>query len=458
MTTAEHRRLKRRFFGTDGIRGEAFVGLLAKDQVSAYGQALGVWLARKRHDARVLIGRDTRRSGPLLQSLLAAGIVGSGHHVVDGGVLPTPAVQSLCREMGFDLAIVISASHNPAQDNGIKFFGSDGRKLPDEAEELIEAHILSTLQQTLEPVAGRAGHSLVDLSLAERYVSGLVARFQNLRLEGQRIVLDCANGAASWVAPEALKRLGADVLVRGASPDGDNINAGCGVFHVAELGPVVREERAVLGAALDGDADRMLLVDEHGHERDGDHILGLLASHLDQNGALPNSTLVTTVMANLGLKVYLEEHGIRCEMTPVGDRHVAEGMAVSGAALGGEQSGHIIFREGHAWYGDGLYTLLRILEVMAERKLGLAELCQGIEKYPQRLINVVVGKKPPLDGLPALVAAKARAEERMGGTGRVLLRYSGTESLLRVMVEGKDLALVEELAEDLASVAREALP
>jgi phosphoglucosamine mutase len=247
------------------------------------------------------------------------------------------------------------------------------------------------------------------------------------------------------------------VVVRASHPDGHNINEGCGVFHIEELGSTVQQCGAILGFALDGDADRALLVDDRGTVRDGDHILGLLAANLHEKGKLAKDTLVTTVMANLGLKDYLKQRGIHCEMTPVGDRHVAEAMDRTGAILGGEQSGHIIFREGDAWFGDGLYSALRVLEVMDSKQIGLHELCAGIEKYPQKLINVAVARKLPLDSVTALTEAKSKAEKQLGEEGRVLLRYSGTESLLRVMVEGKNIEEVEALAKELARVARESL-
>ena len=449
--------MNRRFFGTDGIRDEAGKGLLAADAVAAYGQAVGVWLASKKHEARVLVGRDTRASGPQILEHLASGLVGSGHVLVDGGVLPTPAVQGLCRSEGFDLAIVISASHNPAQDNGIKLFGGDGRKLSGKVEALLEAHIESALQQSLDPVAGKPGKRVADEGASVRYMDDLCDRFKDLDLSNETIVVDCAHGASAHIAPAVLERLGARVLTRGIDPDGLNINRDCGVFHVAELGEQVREHKALLGFALDGDADRSLLVDELGEVRDGDHVLGMLAAHMKSEGKLLANTLVTTVMANLGLKVFLEDQGIHCEMTPVGDRYVAEGMDRLGAVLGGEQSGHVIFREEEKWFGDGLYTVLRVVE--ASRQVGkpLSELTRGIEKYPQKLINVKVSAKPPIEEVQEIVDAGAAAEKKMGREGRVLLRYSGTESLLRVMVEGKDEALVTELAESLAAVVEQAL-
>jgi len=448
----------RQFFGTDGIRDVAGVGRLAPDQVAAYGQALGVWLRRTGSGSRVLVGRDTRESGPRLLDQLSPGFLSAGHELVDGGVLPTPAVQTLCHKEHFALAVVISASHNPAGDNGLKFFGSDGRKLPDDAEDAVEALTMAVLQGTLEPPSGvRTAVRSEDPDAGDRYLAALLGRFPGLDLSGRTIVLDCANGAASSLGPRAFERLGATVRVRGAAPDGQNINAGAGVFHVENLGPEVRESGAVLGLALDGDADRVLLVDDTGGVCDGDHMLGILAAAYAQAGLLKERRLVTTVMANLGLMVFLKEQGIACEVTPVGDRFVAARMEETGAVLGGEQSGHIIFREDDHWYGDGLHTAMRVLEVVSRDGRPLSELVAGIEKYPQVLVNVPVGEQPPLEEIGELLQARMVAEEDLGVEGRVLLRYSGTEPLLRVMVEGKDIHRVRYHAENLVAAVRSSL-
>jgi phosphoglucosamine mutase len=450
--------VNRQFFGTDGIRDVAGQGCLGPDHVVAYGQALGVWLHRRKPQGRILIGRDTRASGPRLLDQLAPGLLLAGHTIVDGGVLPTPAVQLLCREEGFDLAIVISASHNPAEDNGLKFFGPDGRKLPNEAEVALEALTVSALHKTLDaPAAIHGGGRMRDPEAGARYIDDLERRFKDLDLSGQRIVLDCAHGAASSFAPKVLEQRGASLWVRGAEPDGTNINRGVGVFHVAELGAYVREQKAVLGMALDGDADRVLLVDETGVERDGDHLLGLFARDLLARGLLTGDRLVTTVMANLGLKVFLEGLGVVCDMVPVGDRFVSAEMAETGAAVGGEQSGHIIFQEDQRWTGDGLFTALRVLEVMGRTGESLSALTRGIEKFPQVLVNVRVREKPPVDSVDELVRAKDAAERDLGSEGRVVLRYSGTEPLLRVMVEGRDIDRVQGHVDAMVAVARRVL-
>ncbi|NRA95492.1 MAG: phosphoglucosamine mutase [Planctomycetes bacterium] len=449
--------MSRQYFGTDGIRDVAGQGLLSPDLVTSYGRAIGAWLSEQKSGARVLVGRDTRASGPALIEQFGAGVLAAGHHLVDGGVLSTPAVQTLCREEKFDLAIVISASHNPAADNGLKFFGADGRKLADASEEAIEHGIAQAVEGTL-PVPGiPSGVLSSDLDAGARYLEFIDRCFPELSLDGVTLVVDCAHGAGSALAPAALTRLGATLHVRGNTPDGLNINDGAGVFYVAELGALVKEHGASLGMALDGDADRVLLVDETGDVRDGDHMLGVLATDLKERGALPGDRLVTTVMANLGLKVHLANHGIACEMVPVGDRYVASGMADCGATLGGEQSGHVIFQDGPRWFGDGLYTALRILEVMQRTRRPLSELVFGIEKFPQLLVNVPVRTRTPVDEVPALVAARQVAEADLGDEGRVVLRYSGTEPLLRVMVEGRDLDRVRGHVDAMVEVAKREL-
>ncbi len=445
------------FFGTDGIRDVAGQGRLSRDLVTAYGHAIATWLSEDSPRSRILIGRDTRISGPELLNQLAPGFLAAGHTVIDGGVLPTPAVQALCREEEFGLAVVVSASHNPAVDNGLKFFDTTGRKLADEVEEAIERLVQSVLGGSLRPSGSDPGERLEDGGAGDRYLSFIHDLFANMDLSGITVVLDCSHGAGSELAPAVLARLGAGVQLRGASPDGLNINDGVGVFHVEELGPLVHEHGAVLGLALDGDADRVLLVDEEGEVRDGDHMLGLLARDLKERGELPGDRLVTTVMANLGLKVFLSDHGIACDMVPVGDRFVAARMAECSGVLGGEQSGHIIFNEGRRWFGDGLYTALRVLEVMQRTGRPLSKLCEGIEKYPQVLVNVPVASKPPVEEVSELIAARDAAAEDLGAEGRVVLRYSGTESLLRVMIEGKDLDRVRGHVDAIVEVAKRAL-
>ena len=449
--------MSRQYFGTDGIRDVAGQGLLSLELVTSYGHAIGSWLSGQTAGAKVLVGRDTRASGPALLDQLGAGVIAAGHELVDGGVLPTPAVQTLCREERFDLAIVISASHNPAADNGLKFFGADGRKLADEAEESIEREIAEGLTKGPPPPDASGGSRRSDPEAGGRYLEFIDLCFPGLSLAGVTLVVDCAHGAGADLVPTALERFGATQHVRGAAPDGLNINEGAGVFHVAELGAIVKEHGASLGMALDGDADRVLLVDENGDVRDGDYMLGVLAVDMKERGELPGDRLVTTVMANLGLKVHLARHEIACETVAVGDRFVASAMADCGATLGGEQSGHVIFRDGARWFGDGLYTALRVLEVIQRTGRPLSELVAGIEKFPQVLVNVPVRERRPVDDIPGLTEAVQLAEVDLGSEGRVLLRYSGTELLLRVMVEGRDLERVRGHVDAMVDVAKREL-
>jgi phosphoglucosamine mutase len=442
--------MTRKYFGTDGIRDRAGEGLLSPELVHAYGRAIGDVARRRFGPARILVGRDTRASGPVLLGQLRPGLLGGGHEVVDGGVLSTPAVQALAREEGFHLALVISASHNPAADNGIKIFGHDGRKLRDDLEREIEAAV-GAPSAAVPPQSGRFRS---DPEAAERYLGFLAAlALPGLRLDGMRVVLDAAHGAAHRIGPELFRSFGADVVARGVSPDGSNINDGAGVFAMQALAAEVLAARAAVGLALDGDADRVLLVDETGAVRDGDFMLAILGRDLHRRGLLAGDCLVTTVMANLGLKLHLESLGIACRLVPVGDRHVAQAMDDLGAVLGGEQSGHVIFREGARWFGDGLYTALRVIDVMQREQEPLSRLAAGMSKFPQVLLNVPVRAKPDLASLPELVRAQEAAETALAGRGRVLLRYSGTEPLLRIMIEGPDPQAIRGHAEALAALA-----
>ncbi len=386
--------------------------------------------------------------------MLSEGIIAAGIDVVDGGVLTTPAVQALCRDEGFASAIVVSASHNPAEDNGIKVLGSDGRKLADDLE--VELEGLIDADAPLK--ATTPGRLTKDADAENRYVHFMhESCFPALDLRGRTIILDCAHGAASHLGPRLLDAFHARSFVFHAQPDGLNINRNVGVFHVADLKDAVVENAPAIGVALDGDADRALFLDENGVVRDGDHIMGLLADDLARRHQLPGRLVVTTVMANLGLTTYLKRHTIQQETVPVGDRYVSARMAETGATLGGEQSGHIIFRSGTRWFGDGLYTALRVLDVMVRSGKSLAELAAGIEKFPQVLINVKVATKPPVTEIPGLSAAHAAAEKELADEGRIVLRYSGTESILRVMVEGRHEELVKRIANDLADIVRRAI-
>ncbi len=448
---------ERRYFGTDGIRDVANQGHLVPDMVLRIGHAIGAMI-RASHEGEgrpsVVLVRDTRVSGPMIGSLLTGGLLAHGVDVRDAGVLPTPACALLVRRLGANLGIVVSASHNPMPDNGIKLFGPDGRKLSDDAELEIEHLIERAGSRDVELTGGDIGR-LIPFSEGENiYLGAMVEEFfKNLDLDGLKVVVDCAHGSGARVAPRVLSALGADVTAVHAQPDGLNINDGAGVFWVADLAPLVRESRASLGMALDGDGDRVLLVDEKGGVLDGDHMLAILAQHLDSSRP---REVVTTVMSNLGLRTLLAERGVVVHQTPVGDRYVAEKMESTDAPLGGEQSGHIIFHDDAGWFGDGLYTALKVMEVMEAERKSLSELASDLEVFPQVLVNVVVNEKPPISEVQALQEPLAAHQVELGTQGRILVRYSGTEKLARVMVEGRDEERIREIAEELAGIlARE---
>ncbi|MCR0982217.1 phosphoglucosamine mutase [Roseomonas populi] len=444
----------RRLFGTDGIRGVA--NRAPMDAVTALrlGQAAGRFFNRGQHRHRVVIGKDTRLSGYMLEPALTAGFVGAGMDVVLVGPLPTPAIALLTRSLRADLGVMVSASHNPYQDNGIKLFGPDGLKLSDAQEEAIEALMAGDLASALAAPAklGRASR-LEDAP--GRYIEAVKASFPRGRsLEGLRIVVDCANGAAYKVAPTVLWELGAEVVPVGVAPDGFNINDGCGSTAPGALATLVRERRADLGIALDGDADRLVLVDETGAVVDGDQILALIASSWAQQGRLRGGEVVATVMSNLGLERFLHRKRLKLHRTKVGDRYVGEAMRERGCNLGGEQSGHVILSD-HGTTGDGLVAALQVLSVLVEEGRPASEVLRRFEPLPQKLVNVRHAGGTPLAD-PRVEEAIAAAEAELGARGRVLIRPSGTEPLIRVMVEAEDDSLVDSLTERLAGVIRAA--
>ncbi|HEX6884816.1 MAG TPA: phosphoglucosamine mutase [Planctomycetota bacterium] len=442
-----------RLFGTDGLRGRYGEGWLTAEAVSALGRAIGVVLARRQTGGKrgALLGHDGRRSGPVLEAALARGLAASGHAVASAGLITTPGLATLGRLEGFDLAVMVSASHNPAEDNGIKVFGASADKLADELEDEIEAE----LRAHPEPIAG-GPPPRHDPALESAYLAHLLGAAEGLKLDGLSIAIDCANGGGSRVAPRVLGRLGAHVVALAAAPDGDNINQGCGSTQPAGLQECVRLNSADLGIALDGDGDRCILVDEHGALVNGDGILTLLARDLAQRGRLPDARIVATVMSNRGLHRALREVGVQVLSVGVGDRRVVEALRREGLALGGEQSGHIVFGAENAYVGDGIYTALRVLRVLQERKVRLSELAQAFRAFPQVLVNVPVERKPNLSDVPSVMDEVRRVEAELGGDGRVLLRYSGTEPLARVMVEGPDEGLIRRQAQELATcIARE---
>jgi phosphoglucosamine mutase len=442
-----------RLFGTDGLRGRYGEGWLTAEAVSALGRAIGVVLARHQPGGKrgALLGHDGRRSGPVLEAALARGLAASGRAVASAGLITTPGLATLGRLAGFDLAVMVSASHNPAEDNGIKVFGASADKLADELEDEIEAE----LRAHPEPItAGQPPRH--DPALESTYLAHLLEAADGLKLDGLSIAIDCANGGGSRLAPRVLGRLGAHVVALAAAPDGDNINQGCGSTHPAGLQECVRLNSADLGIALDGDGDRCILVDEHGALVNGDGILTLLTRDLAQHGRLPDARIVATVMSNRGLHRALREVGVQVLTVGVGDRRVVEALRRENLALGGEQSGHIVFGAENAYVGDGIYTALRVLRVLQERKARLSELAQAFRAFPQVLVNVPVERMPNLSEVPRVMDEVRRVEAELGGDGRVLLRYSGTEPLARVMVEGPDEGLIRRQAQELATcIARE---
>lgn len=447
-----------RLFGTDGIRGRVSRWPLTAAFVVRLGQALAQVIREGGQAPLVLIGRDTRASGPMLESALMAGLLERGIDAFPLGVMPSPGVAYLCRHFGAGLGIVISASHNPASDNGLKLFTGTGFKVPPEMERKIEA-VAREIESVMVSTSPRVGRVVAgSTSPQQAYLEALASRVGRPKpLQGWNLVLDCAHGATYQVAPDLFRRLGARVSVLFAEPDGQNINQGCGTEHPQALREAVLQQRADAGLAFDGDGDRLLLVDEQGSLLDGDDILHILSRDLYERGQLQHRTVVGTVMSNLGLERALSALGGSLERVPVGDRNVARRMLEGGFTLGGEPSGHIIlFGEGGTT-GDGLYTAMKVLGIVVRRKQALSTLTAGLRKFPQTLVNVPVSHKPPLSSLEEVAQAQDMITERLGDRVRVLLRYSGTQPLLRVMVEGEEAEEVDWAAQALAEAGRQAL-
>jgi len=485
--------VSRRWFGTDGIRARAGEPPLVPAFLTRLGRALGEFAAGQpapqadprpagppvagrtvaaspgapgaapaaeaEHDGRlVLIARDTRESGPAIVQALCTGLSAAGARVLDLGVLPTAGLPVAMRARGAALGIVVSASHNPWADNGIKIFGAGGRKLTDDAEHGLESAVvalggvssLTTAETTALPATAFAAVETHDG--AADYRAWLLGRFAELDLSGFRIAIDCANGAASTTAAAVLAGLGARVTSLFDTPDGRNINAGCGSTHLTPLADCLRTGRDDFGLAFDGDADRVLGVDRSGRTCDGDHMLGFLGPLLARRGELPDHVVVASVMSNLGLEKLLAQHGVRMLRCPVGDRHVLHALREGAYGLGGEAAGHLLFREGGHYIGDGLFTAIKLLGAMAASGARLPQLIDAVPRIPQVLLNVPVASRPPVEGLRRLAARVVEEQGRHGADLRILLRYSGTENLARVMVEGVDGAFVERLAAELAEL------
>jgi phosphoglucosamine mutase len=447
----------RRLFGTDGVRGTANIEPMTSETALRLGRALAHVSKRQPHRHKILIGKDTRLSGYMLETAMASGICSAGVDVLLVGPLPTPGIAFLTRSLRADAGVVISASHNPFQDNGIKLFSRTGFKLPDEVEAEIEALVLGDSIDTLRPTCEEIGKAYRIDDAVGRYNVFAKSTFpRHLTLDHLTVAIDCAHGAAYKVAPEVLQELGARVVALGVDPDGENINREAGALHPERLQATVRREGAHVGIALDGDADRAILVDEHGEIVDGDAVMALLATRLHERNELQRGTLVATVMSNLGLHIAMRERGITMTTTPVGDRYVVEEMLRGGYNLGGEQSGHVVFLD-HNTTGDGLITALAVLASMVESGRPLSALRQVMQRFPQVLVNLRVASKPDVETLPDVAKAIRQAERELGERGRVLVRYSGTEPLLRVMIEGEREQSIRRLADDIAEAARVAI-
>jgi len=441
--------MTRKLFGTDGIRGTANSHPMTAEIAMKVGMAAGHYFVRGKHRHRVVIGKDTRLSGYMIEPALVAGFTAMGMDVLLVGPMPTPAVAMLTHSMRCDLGVMISASHNPFVDNGIKLFGPDGYKLPDEVELKLEELIGSDLSSKYVD-ADKLGRARRLEDAKGRYVEFAKQTFpDNLRLDGLKIVVDCANGAAYKVAPEVLWELGAEVINVGVTPNGFNINKECGSTSTQTLCDQVVAHKADIGIALDGDADRVLVCDENGCVIDGDQIMGLVTTHMHKRGLLKGGGLVATVMSNMGLEKYLEGHGLTLERTQVGDRYVVERMRKDGFNVGGEQSGHIVLGD-YATTGDGLVAALQVLAVVVEQDKPSSEVCRLFDPFPQMLKNVRYGDTFPMEE-ESVKKAIIDGEERLNGTGRVLIRKSGTEPLIRVMAEGQDATLVEQVVDDIVA-------
>lgn len=451
-----------RLFGTDGVRGIANVGCMTAENVLEIGRATAQVCRTQQHVSktvrrRIVIGKDTRASGYMLENALSAGICSMGVDVLLLGPLPTPGIAFTTMSMRADAGLVLSASHNPFEDNGIKIFGRDGFKLPDAMENEIQALIESGRVKEFRPISDEVGRAKRIDDAIGRYIVFCKNTFPNeVSLEGLRIVLDCSNGATYKVAPIIFEELGAEVFAIHNHPDGTNINDNCGSQHTDDLIAKVKETRADIGLAFDGDGDRLIAVDEKGNELTGDHIIAIIAKHMKAEGRLENNLVITTVMSNFGFVKAMKDLGIEQRQSDVGDRYVLKQMLESDAVLGGEASGHLICRDYHTT-GDGIIAALQLLWAMQVQHKKLSELSKVMNLFPQKLINVNVADKPPLAEVKSIKDAILAAEKTLQDNGRVLVRYSGTQSMCRVMVEGPTVAMTDSLAADIARVVSKSI-
>lgn len=449
--------MTRRLFGTDGIRGVANVDPMTGEMAMQLGRAIAHVFKDVKGKHRIVVGKDTRVSGYMLETALASGICSMGADVWLVGPLPTPGIAFITTSMRANAGVVISASHNPYYDNGIKIFSQNGFKLPNEMEYRIEELILSNHLHSLRPTASEVGKAHRIDDAVGRYVVFLKNTFPNqLNLDGLRIVLDCANGATYRVAPTVLEELGATVIPIGVEPDGENINANCGALHPELASRIVLENGADIGMVLDGDGDRIVFVDRHGKQVDGDHILAICGLQMLSEKKLRKGTVVTTVMSNMGLDRAIHKAGGKLVRTQVGDRYVVEEMVRGDYNLGGEQSGHIIFID-HNTTGDGVLTALQVLAIMKQKERPLDELAKVMEPLPQVLYNVEVREKRELSEFPEIKKRTKEIEKALDNSGRILIRYSGTEALLRIMIEGEDEEKIHRFAQDLVELVKKYL-
>ncbi len=445
--------MRRKLFGTDGVRGVANTEPMTVETAMALGQAVAYSFMNHSGRHKIVIGKDTRLSGYMFETALAAGICSMGGDVLLVGPLPTPGIAFLTHSMRADAGVVISASHNPYQDNGIKFFGRDGFKLPDGQEAKIEMLMMGEQLKEVRPPSPQIGRAHRIDDATGRYIVYLKNTFPaHLSLEGLRIVIDCAHGAAYRIAPQVFQELGADVIPLGVSPSGLNINEKCGSLFPELVSAKVKELRADLGISLDGDADRVIVVDHKGEVVNGDRIMAICAEEMARKKKLKKNTVVATVMSNIGLELFLREKKVRIVRTQVGDRYVVEAMRAGGYNFGGEQSGHLVFLD-HATTGDGVLAALQVLAVMVESGKAIADLGEKMVALPQILVNLKLERHVPLETLPRFQKAVSEFEKKLGKRGRILVRYSGTEPVLRIMVEGEDRNETESIVNALSEKA-----
>lgn len=445
---------EKRLFGTDGVRGVANVEPMTAETALKLGRAIAYIFKKEPRRHRIVVGKDTRLSGYMIESAMMAGICSMGVDAMMVGPLPTPGIAFITSSMRADAGVVISASHNPYQDNGIKFFTRDGLKLPEKLELEIEKFIFDDNDPAHRPTASALGKAYRIDDAMGRYSVFAKATFpKELTLDGMKVVVDCANGATYKVAPEVFSELGAEVISIGVHPNGENINLDCGALHPEKLSKAVIEAGADIGIAIDGDGDRCILVDEAGGVVDGDHIMTIVAKALMERGELKRDTLVATIMSNSGLEEAVASFGGKVVRTGVGDRFVVEEMLKEGYSFGGEQSGHIVALD-HTTTGDGIITALQVLAVMVKGKKKLSELSAVMKTYPQLLLNVRVKEKPPVENIAGLDKALKDIQRELEGKGRAFIRYSGTEALARITVEGKDESEINKMAESLADIIR----